>query len=168
MNCHMPRINEGLQEVVRTHTIFSPTNRSMIEMNQMNACNLCHVERPIDWTLTHLKNWYGKTFREGKIDANYPDRDQAAAIGWLKSDNESVRLVAADALARGEARWALPELILALDDPFLLNRQFARIGLEKMLKVKLSEFGYQFYQTRQERVEPLKKLREHLLPAKDQ
>jgi predicted CXXCH cytochrome family protein len=166
MNCHMPRINEGLQEVVRTHTIFSPTDRSMIEMNHMNACNLCHVERPIDWTLTHLKNWYGKTFREGKIDANYPHRDGPAAIGWLKSDNESVRLVAADALARGEARWALPELILALDDPFLLNRQFARIGLEKMLTVKLSEFGYQFYQTREERALPLQKLREHLLPDK--
>ena len=43
MNCHMPRINEGLQEVVRTHTIFSPTNSAMIESNQMNACNQCHV-----------------------------------------------------------------------------------------------------------------------------
>ena len=24
MNCHMPRINEGLQDVVRTHMIYSP------------------------------------------------------------------------------------------------------------------------------------------------
>ena len=166
MNCHMPRMNEGLQEVVRTHMIFSPTNHSMIESNQMNACNQCHVEEPIDWTLTHLKNWYGKTFYERDINANYPNRDQPTAIGWLKSDNESLRLVAADALARAKAHWALPELIQALDDPFVLNRQFARIGLEKMLMLKLSQFGYEFYQTPEERVGPLQRLREQLLPAK--
>lgn len=168
MNCHMPRINEGLQEVVRTHTIFSPTNRPMIESNQMNACNQCHVDKSIDWTLAHLRDWYRKTYRETQINAHYADRSQPAAIGWLKGDNEAVRLVAADALTRAEARWALPDLIGALDDPFVLNRQFVRIGLERMLKVKLSDFGYRFYQTREERVGPLRKLREQLLPVKDE
>lgn len=165
MNCHMPHINEGLQEVVRTHTIFSPTNRTMIESNQMNACNQCHVEQPIDWTLTHLKNWYGKTFSDRAINENYPNRKQPTAINWLSSDNESVRLVAADSLSRVNARWALPQLIQGLDDPFLLNRQFARIGLERMLKLKLSDFGYQFYQSKDERTVPLRRLKEQLLPA---
>ena len=166
MNCHMPRFNEGLQEVVRTHTISTPTNRAMIESNQMNACNMCHVDQSIDWTLSHLKDWYGDTFDEQAINANYPDRKKSAAIGWMASDKEAVRLVAADALARADARWALPELLRALDDPFILNRQFARIGLEKMLKLKLSDFGYQFFQTPKERVDPIQKLREHLLPGK--
>jgi hypothetical protein len=165
MNCHMPRINEGLQEVVRTHTIFSPTSHEMIEANQMNACNQCHVEQPIDWTLTHLKDWYGKTFDERSIAANYPNRDQPTAIGWLKSDNESVRLIAADSLARAKAHWSLPELLQTLDDPFILNRQFARICLEKMLQLKLSEFDYQYYQTPEERKDPLQKLRQHVLPS---
>ena len=138
----------------------------MIEANQMNACNMCHVDQSIDWTLSHLKDWYGDTFDELAISANYPNRKKSAAIGWMESDKEAVRLVAADALARADARWALPELIRALDDPFILNRQFARIGLEKMLKMTLSDFGYQFFQTPKERVDPLKKLREHLLPSK--
>lgn len=163
MNCHMPRINEGLQEVVRTHAIFSPTDPDMIESNQMNACNQCHVDRPIDWTLNHLREWYGRTYAEDRIEANYPYRRQPAAIGWLKHHNEAVRLVAADSLSRADARWALPELIRALDDPFVLNRQFARIGLERMLNLRLSDFGYQFYQTRDERVAPLKMLSERLL-----
>ncbi|HTI50781.1 MAG TPA: hypothetical protein VL475_07515, partial [Planctomycetaceae bacterium] len=166
MNCHMPRINEGLQEVVRTHTIFSPTNRAMIESNQMNACNQCHVDQPIDWTLTHLKDWYGRTFSERAIAINYPARQRPVAAGWLRSENESVRLVAADSLARAGAHWALPGLIRALDDPFILNRQFTRIGLERMLSVKLGDYGYQFYQTREERAAPLQKLREQLLPAR--
>lgn len=168
MNCHMPRINEGLQEVVRTHTIFSPTNKSMIESNQTNACNQCHVDQPIGWTLTHLKDWYGKSYSKRQISASYPDRKQPVALGWLKSDKEAIRLVAADSLARANASWALNDLIRALDDPFVLNRQFARIGLERMLSLKLSDFGYRFYQTREERIEPLKKLSDHLQPGHEQ
>ncbi|MEM7478919.1 MAG: hypothetical protein AAF483_28385, partial [Planctomycetota bacterium] len=45
MNCHMPKINEGMQDVVRTHAIFSPTHAGMIEENQPNACNLCHLDK---------------------------------------------------------------------------------------------------------------------------
>lgn len=161
MNCHMPRINEGLQEVVRTHTIFSPTDPSMIAANQMNACNLCHVDQPISWAVNHLNDWYGKAISK-KSYGNHPHRKQPAVISWLRSENESVRLVAADALARANARWALPDLIGALDDPFLLNRQFARIGIEKMLNIKLSDYGYKFYQTPEERLKPLKQLKEQV------
>ena len=48
MNCHMPKLNEGINSIVRTHTIFSPTNPAMIEANHPNACNRCHTDRPID------------------------------------------------------------------------------------------------------------------------
>lgn len=34
MNWHMPKINEGLQ-VVRSHTIFSPTNATMIDAAEL-------------------------------------------------------------------------------------------------------------------------------------
>jgi len=164
MNCHMPRINEGLQDIVRTHTIFSPTQGQMIEANQPNACNLCHVERPIDWTLDHLKQWYGASFREERLATNYPEREGPTALGWLKSNKQFVRQVAADALTRTNSTWALPELLGALDDPFLLNRQFARIGLEKMLGVQLTEFDYQFYMTPEQRQEPIERMREVLVP----
>ena len=63
----------------------------MIEANQMNACNMCHVDQSIDWTLSHLKDWYGDTFDELAISANYPDRKKSAAIGWMASDKEAVR-----------------------------------------------------------------------------
>ena len=61
LNCHMPRINEGIEDVVRTHMIYSPTRADMLEANHPNACNLCHTDKPIDWTLAALKDWYGKT-----------------------------------------------------------------------------------------------------------
>jgi predicted CXXCH cytochrome family protein len=159
LNCHMPRINEGLQDVVRTHMIYSPTRSDMIEANHPNACNLCHTDKPIDWTLNRLKGWYGKTYDEGKLAESYKNRAQSVALGWLKSENEAVRLVAADALARTRDRRVIPHLLQALDDPFLLNRQFAASGLEQRLGVQPADAGYRFFMTRQEREKPLAALR---------
>src|SRR5262249_12274556 len=163
MNCHMPRINEGVQDVVRTHMIYSPTRADMLEANHPNACNLCHIDQPIDWTLRYLKDWYGARVDETKIKAYYPQRAGPVALGWLKSDNPAVRLVAAEALTRGRDVKALPQLLDALDDPFLLNRQFAFKGLQQMLNLNLRELGYRFYMTPQERRKPLAELRAKVL-----
>lgn len=163
MNCHMPRINEGLQDVVRTHTIFSPTHRGMIESNHPNACNLCHTDQSMTWTVRKLADWYGAEFSETEIEKNSPDPTLPVGLQWLASDDPAVRLVAADALSRSDARWALPQLIDALDDRYLLNRQFARRGLEQMLGLRLAEFGYRFYMTPQERRAPIQRLKQQLL-----
>jgi predicted CXXCH cytochrome family protein len=158
MNCHMPRINEGLQEVVRTHMIYSPTRADMIEANHPNACNLCHTDRPIDWTVGYLKQWYGKTYDERQITAHYPDRTAPTALGWLKSDNAAVRLVAADAVSRARDMHALPQLLKALDDSYMVNRQFAAMGVERMLAVRLRDTGYRFYQSAENRHKALAEL----------
>lgn len=159
MDCHMPRINEGLQDVVRTHMIHSPTNKEMVTSNQPNACNLCHTEKSINWTLQYLNAWYGAKYDERVLTQTYPDRSRSAALGWLKSENEAVRLIAADALTRKKNYELLPEVINALDDHFLLNRQFASIGIEQMLNIDLSDFGYRFYMTPEERKVPIDLLR---------
>jgi predicted CXXCH cytochrome family protein len=165
MNCHMPHLNEGLQDVVRTHTIFSPTNAAMIEANHPNACNLCHTDQPIDWTLSNLKEWYGAVFSEDAIAKAYPHRQEPAAAGWMRSDYEPVRLIGADAACRANDRALLPDLLNVLDDPFLLNRQFTARRLEAMLGIRLEDEGYRFYMSREERAEPLQRLRQKLLPA---
>jgi predicted CXXCH cytochrome family protein len=165
LNCHMPHLNEGLQDVVRTHMIYSPTRPDMIYAGQPNACNLCHTDKPIDWTLGRLKDWYGKTYDDAKIAAAYRERDRPAALGWLHGDNESVRLVAADALTRAHDVKALPDLLEALDDSFLLNRQFAAKELKERMGVNADDFGYRFYMSSQERRKPLADLKAKWLPA---
>jgi predicted CXXCH cytochrome family protein len=159
MNCHMPRLNEGVQDLVRTHMIYSPTRADMIEANHPNACNLCHTDRPIDWTLRYLKQWYGAGYDDAKMAANYHHRAEPAAQGWLHSENPAVRLVAAEALTRARNFEALPQLINALDDSFLVNRQFAYKGLQDMLNLRLRDLGYRFYMTSEERRKPLAELR---------
>jgi predicted CXXCH cytochrome family protein len=159
MNCHMPRINEGIQDVVRTHMIYSPTRADMIEANHPNACNLCHTDRPIDWTLRHLREWYGKTYDGAKVAAAYPDRAGPVARNWLQSDDPAVRLVAAEALARARDAEAVPRLLGALDDPHLVNRQFAYKEVQGLLGVRLRDLGYHFSMTAGERRGPLAGLR---------
>jgi predicted CXXCH cytochrome family protein len=164
MNCHMPRINEGIQDVVRTHMIYSPTRADMIEANHPNACNLCHTDRPIDWTLGHLKEWYGKSYSDQKITSAYRDRTKSVGVGWLESENPSVRLVAVEAMTRNRDMKMLPRLLDALDDPHLLNRQFAYKGLQEMLKLRPEDFaGYRFSMTPEERRNPLAELRTKVL-----
>ncbi len=158
MNCHMPRINEGLQDVVRTHMIYSPNRADMIQANHPNACNLCHTDRPIDWTLGYLKQWYGNIYDDRQIAAHYPDRAGPTTVGWLKSKNDAVRLVAAAAVTRARDLQALPHLLDALDDTHLVNRQFAGIGVQRMLDLRLADFGYRFYQTHAERGPPLARI----------
>jgi predicted CXXCH cytochrome family protein len=162
MNCHRPRINEGIQDLVRTHTIFSPTDKAMIEANHPNACNMCHTDRTIDWTVGYLKEWYGAGYSEEKLAENYPDRERSVALGWLQSESPAVRLVGADVLSRTGAGWALPELIGVLDDPYLINRQFTRRWLDRMLEVRLQDFGYRFYMTPEERRGPIAGIRAEL------
>lgn len=167
MNCHMPRLNEGLQDVVRTHMIFSPTNREMLEQAEPNACNLCHTDETIGWTLGHLNDWYESGYPVDRIQAGYESPGEPAAMNWLKSGKESVRLIGADALCKSGAKWALPELFDMLDDSYLINRQFTQRRIEKMLAIRLSEYGYQFYMTRIERKDGLAHLRAEFARASD-
>ena len=53
----------------------------------------------------------------------------------------------------------MDDLLQALDDPFLINRQFVGKGLEQLLDIDLEDYGYQFYMTADERSDSLKKLR---------
>ncbi|MCR9295921.1 MAG: hypothetical protein NXI32_24665, partial [bacterium] len=163
MNCHMPQINEGMQDVVRTHTIFSPTQADMIHENQPNACNLCHLDKSIEWTVKTLGEWYAAEFDPGKIQENYPNPDQAVGLGWLTGKHQPTRLVAAEAFARQQAQWGLAELVGMLNDPYLLNRQFAQKAVELLTQRKLdAEVGYWYYQAPSEREPRIAMLRKQL------
>ena len=89
--------------------------------------------------------------------------ERAVALGWLRSSDQSVRLIGADALFRTDSRWALPQLIEALDDPYLMNRQFAQRGIESLTGVNLEDCGYRYYMEGEERSEALKTVRRKLL-----
>ncbi len=162
MNCHMPKINEGLEDMVRTHRIFNPTDRKMIEANQPNACNLCHADQPIDWTIKHLQAWYGPEHRysPSALAANY-QKGQSVGEGWLNSPHAPTRLAAAWAIAEGPHFDKMKEQLLRLlvEDDELINRQFIEEAIETRLKKDFREQGYRFYADPPERRAAIEKVK---------
>lgn len=166
MNCHMPRINEGLQDIVRTHRIFSPTDDKMIAANHPNACNLCHLDKNIDWTITKLREWYkpGFSVPENYLAETYPHRSGPVALNWLHSVSEAVRLVGADAVIREEAWWALPEVLdLIATDKHMINRQFTQKRLNEKLGYDLRKHDFQFYDSPEHRLKRMADLKPDIL-----
>ena len=136
LDCHMIRINQGIDVVVRSHRIDSPTNPQMLAAAAPNACNLCHLDRSMRWTLDALAQGWGKTIE--------PDDDWSDAYGeglalpmlqvWLQHDTPIVRLVTADAIARSpRARTFATDLLSLLSDPYPNNRMFGMFALERVL-----------------------------------
>ncbi len=155
MDCHMPKINEGLEYMVRTHRIFNPTDPKMIEANQPNACNLCHLDKPIDWTIDHLRKWYGEEhkYAESRLFRNYPKRKEAVGANWLDSPHHPTRLAAAHAMTAPDKleKW-LPELIeFITEDTHLINRQFIQHQLDQKLGIRFRDKGFNFYMPKTER-----------------
>jgi len=165
MNCHMPKINEGLEHVVRTHMIYSPTEYpAMLLGNEPNACNICHLDKTATWTIRHLEQWYDQQiYREHLINNHYPEPDEAVGLNWLKSENQYTRLVGAWHMAFSKSRETLPQVINMLDDPYMLCRQFAQKALEDSHAKDFRDLGYRFYQKPEDRKEPIEAVRKFLL-----
>jgi Cytochrome c552 len=145
LDCHMPRRTQGLDEVIRTHRIGSPTDRDMLRQGAPNACNLCHLERSIRWTTGALREGWGVEIEPGSEWAAAYGGDLDAPVGeaWLRHEVPVTRLVAASAWARSpKAREALPRVIALLEDPNPVNRMFAMFAVEKILGARLSDDEY--------------------------
>ena len=132
LDCHMPRVVQGLSDVVRTHRIGSPAPAADLEAGAPNACNLCHLDRSIAWTAGELARRWG---RSAQIDpAAYGGLDRPVGEAWLDSGDPQVRITAAAAYARSPrlGRAALPLLIGVLDDPVAYYRMRVLFAVEEI------------------------------------
>lgn len=131
LDCHMPRIVMGIDRYVRTHRISSPTNPTLLAEAAPNACNVCHLDRPIEWTLAELRAGWDR-----KLAVNtgaYGDANVGDA--WLASKSPAIRLVAIQAYARSPlGRYARAEIEKSLADPQAYVRAWARFAVEEIGK----------------------------------
>ena len=133
-NCHMPHTTYGLLKAIRSHTISSPDVGKDIAAGRPNACNLCHLDKTLQWTADKLHQWY---------DIPNPDLDQdqravAASLLWLLKGDAAQRALAAWSMGWAPAQrtagtaWATPYLAQLLDDPYLAIRMIARTSLRTL------------------------------------
>lgn len=145
LDCHMPRITQGIDEVVRSHTISSPSDVRMLAAGSANACNVCHLNESIRWTLEHLeKRWRRKIEPDPRWAAAYGGRlDNPVGKVWLFGPDPYLRLVAGQSYGRSRlAKSERRDLIRALEDEHAVNRVFAIFAVERALGRRLGVKDY--------------------------
>ena len=58
ISCHMPEIAQTLGDVkVRSHTFRWVSPAKTVNDSVPNACNTCHTDKPVEWTIEEMKKW---------------------------------------------------------------------------------------------------------------
>ena len=119
-NCHMPFTTYGLLKTIRSHQISSPDAKATVTTGRPNACNLCHLDKTLDWSAEYLQKWYG-TPRPVLGD---DDRTIAASLLVLLKGDAGQRAIIAQAMGWAPAQqasgtnWMAPYLGLLLTDSY--------------------------------------------------
>ena len=132
-NCHMPHTTYGLLKAIRSHQISSPTVISSLRTGRPNACNLCHLDRSLDWTADKLAEWY----RQPKPELPAEHRDTAASVVWALQGDAGQRALMAwhlgwePAKTASQSGWISPYLAQLLADPYSAVRYIAHRSLKR-------------------------------------
>lgn len=142
LDCHMPRIVMGIDRYVRSHRISSPTDPAMLAAAVPNACNLCHLDRSIQWTTDELRLRYDVRLDPRRWTA-YGELDAPVGEVWLASPQPAIRLIATAAYARSPlGRYVWPQLLRGLADPLPHVRIWTLFAIEELLGRKLRDAEY--------------------------
>ena len=123
-NCHMPHTTYGLLRGIRSHQVSSPTVGESQQHGRPNACNLCHLDKPLAWTAEKLTAWYRQPLPPLSAD----DREIAAGVRWLVSGDAGQRALVAWGMGWAPAQlaagrdWFYPFLGATLTDPYAAVR----------------------------------------------
>ena len=132
-NCHMPHTSYGLLKAIRGHTIETPNIATTLETGRPNACNLCHLDKTLDWTAGQLAK------RSGEVQPTVPKehRTTAASVIWLLKGDAGQRALAAwhmgwkPALEASGSGWQSPLLAELLAGPYSAVRYMAHKALTR-------------------------------------
>ncbi|MBG89086.1 MAG: C cytochrome precursor [Verrucomicrobiales bacterium] len=153
-NCHMPHTTYGLLKAIRSHTIKSPTVKDTLDARRPTACNLCHLDKTLEWTATHLNDWYGHEVPELSQDekqvssavlmALTGDAGLRALLAWHMSWEPAVKV------SKGDG-WLQAYLTILLKDPYDAVRYIASRSLKTYDSHK--NLNYDFIDNPQSRTE---------------
>ena len=143
-NCHMPHTSYGLLKAIRGHTIETPNVATTLETGRPNACNLCHLNKTLDWTAEQLAKRTGQA--KPTVPADH--RTTAASALWLLKGDAGQRALAAwhmgwqSALEASGTGWQSPLLAELLNDPYSAVRYMAHKALAKQPGFKVFEYDF--------------------------
>ena len=143
-NCHMPHTSYGLLKAVRNHAIDSPDAKKSATSGRPNACNLCHLDKSLDWTAEHLSSWYGIA---KPILNNDQKSVSAAVLGALRGDVAERALIAwhfgwEPAQKASGLDWMPPFLSILANDPYDAVRFIAGRSMKTHPLLRDIEFDF--------------------------
>jgi hypothetical protein len=133
-DCHMPYTSYGLLKAIRSHTVTSPSVQETLATGRPNACNLCHLDRTLDWAADRLHEWWG--VERPALDDE--QRSVAASILWALRGDAGQRALLAwnmgrdEALAASGSDWVTPYLVELMRDPYHAVRFVAARSLRSV------------------------------------
>jgi hypothetical protein len=151
-NCHMPYTTYGLLKTLRSHQISVPSATVTAETGRPNACNLCHLDKTLQWTADTLATWYGMPKPALQDDENRI----AASLLWMFKGDAGVRAIAVQSMNWPPAQeasgtgWMAPYLAQLLDDPYDAVRFITFRSLRSVQG--FSQFEYDFLAPHGERL----------------
>lgn len=133
-SCHMPRVVYGIMSVHRTHDITVPDPQLTATQAVPNACNQCHLDKSVNWSIAQTKHLWPQRFANSE-----PSRDEqfniAEGARALFAGDALTRALTAEAMSGGDGtvkpdtKWAAPFLVEAFADNYPIVRFFAAQGL---------------------------------------
>jgi len=143
-NCHMPHTTLGLMKAMRSHTIDSPNVATTLATGRPNACNLCHLDKPLAWTSAHLKKWY----EIPEPELSEQEKEIASSIRWILKGDAGQRAIVGWHYGWDEARkasgtdWMAPFLAELLTDTYEVVRFNGFHSLKQLPDFANLEYDY--------------------------
>jgi len=95
IECHMPMRTYMQRDPRRDHGFTSPDPLLSKELGIPNACNQCHTDKSVDWSIEWVDKWYGDKLDQrpararARLVARARDADAAVIpelLGWLETE----------------------------------------------------------------------------------
>jgi predicted CXXCH cytochrome family protein len=134
-NCHMPQVVYGVMSFHPTHDITVPDPQLTASAGVPNACNLCHLDRGVNWSIAQAKKLWPVRFAGAQLSSdeqfNLPEGPRALFAGDAVTRALAANLLAGGGPVKPDPRWASPFLVEAFADRYPIVRFFAANGLTR-------------------------------------
>jgi hypothetical protein len=140
----MPRTTYALFTAIRSHEIESPALAASVQHGVPNACNLCHLDKPLAWTQEHLSKWYNYE----RHTLSTEQEKVSAALVWMLKGDAAQRVITAwhagwkPAQEISGSDWLAPFVARLLADPYGVVRYVAARSLKTLPTFETFEYDF--------------------------
>jgi len=120
----MPHTSFALMGAIRSHRVDSPSVANEVQSGRPNACNLCHLDKTLEWTSRKMASWYGHK----PVELDRDQAEVAASVRWILGGDAVQRAIGSwhmgwqPAIDISGENWQLPLLNLIRTDDYSVNR----------------------------------------------